>query len=157
MLDALSIRRVIDISKPDKVFHFAAQSFPEVSFKIPVITIQTNMVGTTHLLEIIKESFKSIPNLSNFRPVEILSIVAPSIFGLRRKPILGFWLIEFATESTCLSSSKDSTLICLILFFIAIGLEFFLVYRIARYVMNMSVNMATMSFIIYSALNGFTM
>ena len=44
-----------------------------------------------------------------------------------------------------------------ILFFIAIGLEFFLVYRITRYVMSMSVNMATASFIFYSALNGFTL
>tara|TARA_B100000700_G_scaffold233411_1_gene258609 strand:- start:125 stop:808 length:684 start_codon:yes stop_codon:yes gene_type:complete len=42
-------------------------------------------------------------------------------------------------------------------FFIAIGLEFFLVYRIVRYVMSMSVNMATASFIFYSALNGFTL
>ena len=42
-------------------------------------------------------------------------------------------------------------------FFIAIGLEFFLVYRIVRYVMTMSVNMATASFIFYSALNGFTL
>lgn len=43
------------------------------------------------------------------------------------------------------------------LFFLAIGLEFFLVYRIVRYVMTMSVNMATASFIFYSALNGFTL
>ena len=42
-------------------------------------------------------------------------------------------------------------------FFLAIGLEFFLVYRIVRYVMTMSVNMATASFIFYSALNGFTL
>ena len=44
-----------------------------------------------------------------------------------------------------------------ILFFIAIGLEFFLVYRIVRYVMTMSVHMATACFIFYSALNGFTL
>ena len=44
-----------------------------------------------------------------------------------------------------------------ILFFMAVLLEFFLVYRIARYVMSMSVNMATGTFIFYSALNGFTL
>ena len=53
LLDAHSIRRAIEISKPEKVFHFAAQSFPEVSFKTPVITLQTNTVGTTNLLEAI--------------------------------------------------------------------------------------------------------
>ena len=37
LLDAHSIRRAVEISKPEKVFHFAAQSFPEVSFKTPVI------------------------------------------------------------------------------------------------------------------------
>ena len=49
LLDGLSVQRVVEISKPDKVFHFAAQSFPEVSFKTPVITLQTNIIGTTHL------------------------------------------------------------------------------------------------------------
>ena len=43
------------------------------------------------------------------------------------------------------------------LFFGAIILEIILVYRIARYVMTMSVNMATGTFIGYSALNGFTL
>ena len=32
LLDGMSVQRAVDISKPDKVFHFAAQSFPEVSF-----------------------------------------------------------------------------------------------------------------------------
>ena len=76
LLDALSIRRVIDISKPDKVFHFAAQSFPEVSFKIPVITIQTNMIGTTHLLEIIKES--------DYNPT-IVSVSSSEVYGNPKK------------------------------------------------------------------------
>ena len=32
LLDGMSVKRAVEISKPDKVFHFAAQSFPEVSF-----------------------------------------------------------------------------------------------------------------------------
>ena len=56
LVDYASVDRAITLSKPDKVFHFAAQSFPEVSFKTPVITLQTNTVGTTHLFESIKES-----------------------------------------------------------------------------------------------------
>ena len=42
-------------------------------------------------------------------------------------------------------------------FFGAIIIELFLVYRISRYIMNMSLNMATGMFILYSALNGFTL
>ena len=56
LIDGMSVQRAIEISKPNKVFHFAAQSFPEVSFKIPVITLQTNVIGTTHLFESIKDS-----------------------------------------------------------------------------------------------------
>ena len=44
-----------------------------------------------------------------------------------------------------------------ILFFGAVILELILVYRIARHVMTMSVNVATLTFIGYSALNGFTL
>ena len=73
LLDAHSIRRAVEISKPSKVFHFAAQSFPEVSFKIPVITLQTNTLGTTHLLESIKES--------DFDPV-IVSISTSEVYGM---------------------------------------------------------------------------
>jgi GDP-mannose 4,6-dehydratase len=56
LLDGLSVERAVRLSKPDKVFHFAAQSFPEVSFKTPIITLQTNIIGTTHLLESIQNS-----------------------------------------------------------------------------------------------------
>ena len=73
LLDANSIRRAVEISKPEKVFHFAAQSFPEVSFKIPIITLQTNTIGTTHLLEAIKES--------EYDPV-IVSVSTSEVYGM---------------------------------------------------------------------------
>ena len=76
LLDGLSVERAVKMSKPDKVFHFAAQSFPEVSFKIPVITLQTNVIGTTHLLE-------SIHN-SEFNPV-IVSISSSEVYGNPRE------------------------------------------------------------------------
>ena len=76
LLDALSIRRAVDISKPEKVFHFAAQSFPEVSFKTPVVTLQTNAVGTTHLLEAIKES--------EFDPA-IVSVSTSEVYGMPKE------------------------------------------------------------------------
>ena len=54
--DAPSVYRAIEISKPSKVFHFAAQSFPEVSFHTPSVTLSTNTLGTTYLLEAIRNS-----------------------------------------------------------------------------------------------------
>tara|TARA_R100000995_G_scaffold84812_1_gene64978 strand:- start:4067 stop:5035 length:969 start_codon:yes stop_codon:yes gene_type:complete len=72
LLDGMSVKRAVEISKPSKVFHFAAQSFPEVSFKIPVITLQTNIIGTTHLLESIKES--------DYNPT-IVSVSSSEVYG----------------------------------------------------------------------------
>ena len=72
LLDGMSVKRAVEISKPDKVFHFAAQSFPEVRFKIPVVTLQTNVIGTTHLLESIKDS--------DYDPV-VVSISSSEVYG----------------------------------------------------------------------------
>ena len=76
LIDGLSIKRAVEISKPDKVFHFAAQSFPEVSFKTPVITLQTNTIGTTHLFESIKES--------EYNPV-IVSVSTSEVYGMPKE------------------------------------------------------------------------
>ena len=76
LVDYASVDRAITLSKPDKVFHFAAQSFPEVSFKTPVITLQTNTVGTTHLFESIKES--------EYNPV-IVSVSTSEVYGMPKE------------------------------------------------------------------------
>ena len=73
LIDGLSVQKAVEMSKPDKVFHFAAQSFPEVSFKTPIITLQTNTIGTTHLLEAIKES--------EYNPV-IVSVSTSEVYGM---------------------------------------------------------------------------
>lgn len=54
--DTLSLQNVIAESKPDYVFHLAAQSFPQTSFKAPLDTLDTNIEGTARLLEMIYKS-----------------------------------------------------------------------------------------------------
>lgn len=51
LLDRGSLNKLIKQSKPDYVFHFAAQSFPGASFICPTQTLTTNGIGTTNLLE----------------------------------------------------------------------------------------------------------
>jgi GDPmannose 4,6-dehydratase len=53
--DSLSLREVIRQSKPDYVFHLAAQSYPRTSFDLPLDTLDTNIMGTARLLETIRE------------------------------------------------------------------------------------------------------
>ena len=49
--DSLSIDHAVKTSLPDFVFHLAAQSFPKTSFDSPLDTLDTNIQGTTRLLE----------------------------------------------------------------------------------------------------------
>jgi len=53
--DQVSLLDVIKNSKPDYVFHLAAQSYPKTSFSSPLDTLETNVTGTAGLLEAIKQ------------------------------------------------------------------------------------------------------
>src|SRR4030042_1157879 len=52
--DISSIASALDQSKPDIVFHFAAQSFIPESFCSPSETMEVNCLGTSNLLEAIR-------------------------------------------------------------------------------------------------------
>jgi len=53
--DSLSTDTAIKETKPDYVFHLAAQSFPKTSFTAPLDTMNINIQGTTRLLEACKK------------------------------------------------------------------------------------------------------
>jgi GDPmannose 4,6-dehydratase len=54
--DHSSLIDVIKKSNPHYVYHLAAQSFPRTSFEEPIITLETNIIGTMRLLEALKEN-----------------------------------------------------------------------------------------------------
>ena len=54
--DLASLLVAVDKSKPNYVFHLAAQSYPQTSFDSPIETLQTNILGTTNLLEALRRS-----------------------------------------------------------------------------------------------------
>lgn len=53
--DSSSIDHVIRESMPDYVFHLAAQSFPQTSFTAPLDTYETNIQGTSRVLEALRQ------------------------------------------------------------------------------------------------------
>jgi GDPmannose 4,6-dehydratase len=53
--DYSSLIRAVEISKPNYVFHLAAQSYPLTSFVEANITLDTNIIGTYNLLNSIKQ------------------------------------------------------------------------------------------------------
>lgn len=70
--DTLSIQKVVSTSKPDYVFHLAAQSFPRTSFDSPLDTMDTNVQGTERVLAALRE----------YAPKAIIHICASSeVFG----------------------------------------------------------------------------
>ena len=76
LVDYASVDRAVRLSNPDKVFHFAAQSFPESSFKNPIITLHTNVLGTTHLFESIK---------TNKLNPTIISVSTSEVYGMPKE------------------------------------------------------------------------
>jgi len=49
--DAEGLTRVVQQAQPDFIFHLAAQSLVRESYREPVVTYATNVLGTIHLLE----------------------------------------------------------------------------------------------------------
>ncbi len=52
--DTLSIEKLVEESRPDYVFHLAAQSNPKTSFDAPLDTLDTNIQGTVRVLDAVK-------------------------------------------------------------------------------------------------------
>lgn len=72
LTDAMSIDTMVAAVKPDIVFHLAAQSYPQVSFTNPLLTLDTNIQGTERLLGAIRRH----------RPDAVVHVCASSeVFG----------------------------------------------------------------------------
>jgi len=54
--DYLSLHEAVAKAQPDYVFHLAAQSYPKTSFDSPLDTLETNVLGTAHVLEALRKN-----------------------------------------------------------------------------------------------------
>ena len=54
--DANSINSAFKMAEPTVVFHLGAQSFVPTSFRCPIETFQTNIIGTSNVLEAVRNS-----------------------------------------------------------------------------------------------------
>lgn len=75
--DQVSLLHVCQEIKPDYVFHLAAQSYPMTSFTAPIDTMNTNILGTSRLLEAIRIVMDSD---ENYKPV-IHVCASSEVFG----------------------------------------------------------------------------
>ena len=49
--DPYSVAHTIERTRPDRIFHLAAQSYPAESWNAPATTLAANVMGTVHVLE----------------------------------------------------------------------------------------------------------
>lgn len=75
--DQISLLHVIQEVMPDYIFHLAAQSYPLTSFTAPIDTLNTNILGTSRLLESVKIVMDSH---KNYKPV-IHVCASSEVFG----------------------------------------------------------------------------
>ena len=60
LLELSNIQEVIKKTKPNEIYHLAAQSFVPTSFTVPIVTTDMNALGTLRILDTIKSIDKKI-------------------------------------------------------------------------------------------------
>lgn len=70
--DIVTIKAAIRKAEPEIIFHLAAQPLVRLSYKEPVYTYETNVMGTVHLLEAVREtpSVRSLVNITTDKVYE---------------------------------------------------------------------------------------
>jgi CDP-glucose 4,6-dehydratase len=58
LLDQSALRKAFETAAPDVVLHLAAQPLVRLSYEIPVETFATNVMGTAHLLDAVRQLAK---------------------------------------------------------------------------------------------------
>lgn len=61
LCDYISLQNAVEQSRPDYVFHLAAQSYPTQSFISPIQTLDVNINGTERMLEALRKCKKIDP------------------------------------------------------------------------------------------------
>ena len=74
------VQEIINISKPDLVVHFAAESHVDQSIKSPSSFIQSNIVGTFNLLEATKKYWSKL-SISKKEKFRFLHISTDEVYG----------------------------------------------------------------------------
>ena len=100
ILDPSSMENAIKLSKPQIIFHLAAQSYPSESWQAPRITLETNILGTLNILEAAKKLKK---------PPKIFLACSSAEYGIDSKtpikedhslqPISPYGVSKLATEA----------------------------------------------------------
>src|SRR3989344_8920652 len=65
LTDLPSLKTILAKHRPKYIFHLAAQSYVDFSFRAPIATLESNVIGTANLLEAVRE----LKQTSKYDPV----------------------------------------------------------------------------------------
>ena len=80
--DFSSVRALVEVARPDFVFHLAAQSFVGTSWQAPAETLTTNIIGQVNLLEAIR-ALRMSPRFLAVGTSEEYGLVLPDELPIR--------------------------------------------------------------------------
>ncbi len=97
--DSAALAKAVRAAEPDFIFHLAAQALVRRSYAEPVATMETNVLGTVHLLEAVRQLG---------RPVPVLIITTDKCYenhgwdhGYRETDALGGHDVYSASKAAC--------------------------------------------------------
>ena len=73
--DLATVRRVVEETNPDIIFHLAAQALVRASYCEPVETYSTNVMGTVHLLEAIRVTRTGSGSMATARQTQWAGVI----------------------------------------------------------------------------------
>ena len=78
--DFLRLKESVECSKPDIIMHLAAESHVDRSIEEPNIFVQSNVIGTFNLLEVVREYYHNLPEIRKQR-FKFHHISTDEVFG----------------------------------------------------------------------------
>ena len=99
--DGYSVAKAVEESSPDYIFHLASQSSVSTSWRAPADTMETNTIGTIHLLEAVRQS-KCDPVIQIAGTSEEYGMVYPDELPVREmnplRPLSTYAVSKLATD-----------------------------------------------------------
>jgi GDP-4-dehydro-6-deoxy-D-mannose reductase len=109
--DLANVRGVVELSRPDVIFHLAAQAFVPQATREPLETYDTNVMGTARLVD----ALRALPDASRPRLVfvssgEVYGVQGPAQLPLREStlpaPATTYAASKLAGEAIVLASAR---------------------------------------------------
>jgi GDP-4-dehydro-6-deoxy-D-mannose reductase len=109
--DAENLRRALDASAPDVVFHLAAQAFVPDSVRDPLATYDTNILGTARLYEALRAATGILPRVVLASSAEVYGARERSEYPLREdlavRPATPYAASKAAAEAIAIASWRS--------------------------------------------------